>query len=201
MGNKDPINTSLADALFTRVQQRVLGLLFSQPERSYAATELIRLAGVGTGAVHRELARLASSGLVTMTPLGRQRRYQANRESPVFEELHGLVLKTVGLAEPLRQALAPVAERIAAAFVYGSVAKGADTATSDIDVLVLSDDLSYGELFGALQEGEVRIGRRVNPNLLTPGEWRAKREEEDHFVVSISAQPKLFVLGSEDDLR
>lgn len=103
MGMKKSQDSSLADALFTRVQQRVLGLLFAQPDRSFLATEVIRLANVGTGAVHRELGKLAGSGLVTVTAVGRQRHYQANRASPIFLDLHGLVLKTVGLAEPLRR--------------------------------------------------------------------------------------------------
>jgi predicted nucleotidyltransferase len=190
----------LADALFTRVQQRVLGILFSNPDRSFPATELIALAGVGTGAVHRELTRLVESGLVTVTPVGKQRRYQANRQSPVFPELHGLVQKTVGLAEPLRRALAPLATRIRIAFVYGSVAKGSDTARSDIDLMVIADDLSYAEVFGALQEAEKAIGRSVNPNLLTAEEWSTRKREEGHFVDRVAAQPQVFVIGAENDL-
>jgi len=200
MGIKEPQDTSLADALFTRVQQRVLGLLFAQPDRSFLATEVIRLANVGTGAVHRELGKLASSGLVTVTPVGRQRHYQADRASPIFPELHGLVLKTVGLAEPLREALAPLAPQIAVAFVYGSVAKGTDTSRSDVDLMVLADDLAYADLYAALEEAETRIGRRVNPNLLAAKEWRHKRAEESHFVQSIAAQAKIFILGGEHDL-
>jgi Nucleotidyltransferase domain. len=200
MGIKEPRDASLADALFTRVQQRVLGLLFAQPDRSFLATEVIRLANVGTGAVHRELGKLVSSGLVTVTPLGRQRHYQADRASPIFPDLHGLVLKTVGLAEPLREALTPLAKQITVAFVYGSVAKGTDTSRSDVDLMVLSDDLAYAELFTALQGAEERLGRRVNPNLLTVQEWRNKRAEESHFVSSIAAQAKIFILGSENDL-
>lgn len=200
MGIKESQDTSLVDALFTRVQQRVLGLLFAQPDRSFLATEVIRLANVGTGAVHRELGKLASSGLVTVTPVGRQRHYQADRTSPIFPDLHGLVLKTVGLAEPLREALARVAPQIMVAFVYGSVAQGTDTSRSDVDLMVLSDDLAYAELYAALQEAEVRIGRRVDPNLLTAQEWRHKRAEESHFVQSIAAQAKIFILGSENDL-
>lgn len=193
-------DSSLADALFTRVQQRVLGLLFAQPDRSFLATEVIRLANVGTGAVHRELGKLAGSGLVTVTAVGRQRHYQANRASPIFLDLHGLVLKTVGLAEPLREALTPLAEQITVAFVYGSVAKGTDTTRSDVDLMVISNDLAYAELFAALQGAEERIGRRVNPNLLTTGEWRKKRAEESHFVSTIAAQVKIFILGSVNDL-
>jgi predicted nucleotidyltransferase len=200
MGISKAKKASLVDALFTRGQQRVLGILFSDPDRSFPATELIALAGVGTGAVHRELARLTESGIVTMTPVGKQRRYQANRQSPVFSELHGLVVKTVGLIEPLRQALAPMAARIQVAFVYGSVAKGSDTATSDIDLLILADDVSYAEAFGALRDAEKVIGRSVNPNLLTLEEWRARKGAESHFVERVAAQPKIFVIGAESDL-
>ena len=132
-------HSSLADALFTNTQQRVLGLLFGQPDRSYYATEIISLAGSGSGAVQRELARLEQSGLVTMRRIGTQKHYQANPASPLYSELCSIAMKTVGLAEPLREALAPLAEKIIAAFVYGSIAKRADTSTSDIDLMIVSD--------------------------------------------------------------
>jgi hypothetical protein len=99
----------LADALFGRVQQRVLCLLFGQPDRRFQSAELIRLAKGGTGAVHRQLGRLAAAGLVSTTRTGNQKHYQARRDSPVFEELHGLVVKTVGVVDPLRRALVPMA--------------------------------------------------------------------------------------------
>jgi len=197
---KDTQDASLAGALFTRVQQRVLGLLFAQPDRSFSATEVIRLARVGTGAVHRELGKLAASGLVTVTPVGRQRHYQANRASSIFPDLHSLVLKTVGLAEPLREALSPLSEQITVAFVYGSVANGTDTTRSDVDLMVLADDLAYAEVFAALQSAEESIGRRVNPNLLTTKEWKKKRAEESHFVSNVFAQEKIFIVGSQNDL-
>lgn len=196
MGIASDRRTGLADALFTRGQQRVLGILFSQPERSFPATELIALADMGTGAVHRELTRLAHSGLVTVTPVGRQRRYQANRASPIFGELHGLVLKTFGLAEPLRKALTGLADRVDLAFVYGSVAKGTDTASSDIDLMVVSDDVTYGEVFGALQEVEHSLGRTVNPSLLTVSEWRDRKADKHHFVGKVDDQPKLVIMGA-----
>ena len=123
---------SLADALFSNIQQRVLAYVFGQPERSFFATELIKLAGGGSGAVQRELARLADSGLVTVSRVGTQKHYQANPKAPIFSELCAIAQKTVGLAEPLRSALKPLAKRTAAAFVYGSVAKKQDTAASDI---------------------------------------------------------------------
>lgn len=192
--------TSLADALFSNVQQRVLAYLFGQPERSFFATELIKLAGGGSGAVQRELARLEDSGLVMVTRLGTQKHYQANPKSPIFSELCGIAQKTVGLAEPLREALKPLAKRIDAAFVFGSVAKRNDTAASDIDVLVLSDSVEYADVFAVLQSAETKLGRTVNPTVYTPPNWRRKRKDGNAFVVRVSAQPKIFLLGSEEDL-
>ena len=192
--------TSLADALFSTIQQRVLAYLFGQPERSFFATEMIKLAGGGSGAVQRELARLVDSGLVTVTRLGTQKHYQANPKSPIFAELRSIAQKTVGLAEPLREALAPLAKRITATFVYGSVAKRSDTAASDIDVLVLSDSVDYADVFAALQAAEAKLGRTVNPTVYTPANWRKKRKEGNAFVVKVAAQPKVFLIGTEEDL-
>jgi Polymerase beta, Nucleotidyltransferase len=158
MGTELALSTRLADALFSPVQQRVLALLFGQPGRSFRSAELIALADSGTGAAHRQLMRLADSGLITVTRSGHQKHYQANPESPVFSELHGLVVKTIGLAGPLAEALEPFRERIQAAFVYGSIAKGSDTARSDIDLMVISDDLAYPDAYSALQEIELSWG-------------------------------------------
>jgi predicted nucleotidyltransferase len=192
--------TGLAGALFTPVQQRVLALLFGQPDRRFQSAEIIRLAASGTGAVHRLLQKLAGAGLVNATRDGNQKYYQANREAPIFEELHGLVIKTVGLVEPVRVALEPLASRIAAAFVFGSVAKGSDRATSDLDLLVIADDLDYADLYDALQAAEQELARPVNPTLMSRAEWRRKRAEPDSFTARVAAQPKLFVFGGEDDL-
>jgi len=190
----------LADALFTPVQQRVLRLLFSQPDRRYQSAELIRLARGGVGAVHRQLARLASSGLVTVTRTGNQKHCPANRDSPVFEDLHGLIVKTVGVAEPLRRALGPTAKAIRAAFVYGSLAKGTDRAGSDIDLMVISDSLTYPDVFQAVQGAEATLGRPINPTVMTPAQWRIKHSKSDSFVAKVASQPRIFVIGSDDDL-
>jgi predicted nucleotidyltransferase len=198
--SKAPRRTSLADALFSTTQQRVLAYLFGQPERSFFATELIRLAGGGSGAVQRELARLVDSGLVTVSRVGTQKHYQANPKSPIFAELCAIAQKTVGLAEPLREALTPLAKRITAAFVFGSVAKRSDTAASDIDVLVLSDSVDYADVFAALQPAEAKLGRTVNPTVYTPANWRKKRKGGNAFVVKVAAQPKAFLIGTEEDL-
>lgn len=190
----------LADALFSSTQQRVLGMLFGQPDRSFYATELINLLGVGSGAVQRELARLEQSGLVTVRKVGTQKHYQANPDSPVFHELSGLITKTVGLAEPLREALEPFAGRINVAFIYGSVARGSDTASSDIDLMLISEGLGYADVFETLQAAETRLGRPVNPTIYTPSEWTEKVKSSSGFAAKVAARPKLFLIGSEQDL-
>jgi predicted nucleotidyltransferase len=195
-----PSHAGLVAALFTPVQARVLGLLFGQPERRYQSAELIRLAQGGTGAVHRQLARLADAGLVTVTRSGNQKHYQARRDSPVFHELHGLVVKTVGLVEPVRQALWDLRRDIRAAFIYGSVAKGTDRATSDIDLMVISDALDYTALYAALAQAEAALGRRINPTVVTRRDWKRKRAAADSFVKRISAARRVFVFGSDDEL-
>lgn len=193
-------STRLADALFTPVQQRVLALIFGQPARSFRSSELIALADSGTGAVHRQLVRLAETGLVTITRVGNQKHYQANRDSPVFTELHGLVIKTMGLVGPLEKALTPFRERLDAAFVYGSIAKGTDTAQSDIDLMVICDDLAYSDLYDALQEAEATLQRRVQVSLATATEWKRKLTEGNPFFTKVQAQPKVLIFGSPNGL-
>ena len=196
----DFLESGLANALFTPVRQRVLALLFGQPQRRYQSSELIRLANSGTGAVHRILTRLAVADLVSVEKVGNQKYYQANVDSPIFEELAGLVRKTVGLVGPLRIALDPLKERIVAAFVYGSIAKGTERAGSDIDLMVIADDIDYAELFRALPGVESTLARTVNPNLMTCSEWQSKRDEPDSFAARVASQPVLFVVGNEDVL-
>lgn len=192
---------SLADALFSKVKQRVLGVLFGSPGRSFYANEVIALADSGTGAIQRELTRLADAGLVTVRRIGKQKHYQANPDSPVFEELRGLVLKTCGVADVLKEGLAPLAGKVQAAFVYGSVARGDDTAASDIDLLVLSGSLTHADLFEALETASRRLGRKVNPSVYSPEEFADRIAHDNAFVKRILSQPKLWLVGHERDLR
>ncbi len=190
----------LADALFAKVQQRVLGVLFGNPHRSFYANEVIALARSGTGAVQRELMRLEASGLVTAHRVGKQKHYQANAASPVFTELRALILKTVGLMDVLRAALAPVSKSIRAAFVYGSIAKGEDTATSDIDLMLVSERLTYADLFATLEDASAQLGRKVAPTIYSPKELARRIKQDNAFVTRVMAQPKLWLVGSESDL-
>ena len=193
--------TSTADALFPAVRQRVLAVLFGSPDRSFYANELIALARSGTGAVQRELASLLAAGLVTVRDQGNQKHYQANAASPVFAELRGLVLKTVGLADVLRAALAPLEDQVAAAFVYGSVARREDTAASDVDVLIVSDALGYAEVFGALEGAAQTLGRTINPTLYTRAELARRRAQDNAFVTRVLDQPRIWLMGDEEVLR
>ena len=200
LGAKPVSGGSLADALFTKTQQRVLRVLFGKPERSFYASELIRDAGTGSGAAQRELARLEESGLIVARRIGNQKHYQANAVSPLFSELRNIVLKTVGLAEPLRDALKPVVSGIRAAFVYGSVAKATDQASSDIDLMVVSDSLTYSEVFGVLDEVSRTLRRQVNPTVYSAAEFSKRAKNENAFVTRVLEGPKVWVIGSEHDL-
>lgn len=200
MGSEAIANTALAQALFSTVQLRVLGLLFGQPERSYQGAELIRLARSGDGAVHRVLTRLAESGLVTATRVGNQKFYQANADSPIFPELRGLIVKTVGMTVPLQAALAPFADRISAAFVYGSMAKGTDTAKSDVDLMIVGDGLDYPNLYTALQGAEAVLHRPVNPTIYAVKEFSKRKRAGNSFLQRVLDQPRLWVIGSDDAL-
>jgi len=201
MGTISTDAISLSNALFSKVQQRVLALIFGQPERSFYTSEIKRNVNSRTGAVERELSRLQRSGLVSIERIGNQKHYRANSQSPIFAELHSLVIKTVALTEPLRKSLEPYSDKIKAAFVYGSVAKGMDTARSDIDLLVIGDELSYSELYAALQHVENALARKVSPTFLCPKDWRRKASDKGSFISKVNALPKIFVLGSEKDLQ
>ena len=199
MGTKEK-RTGLGEALFSGVQQRVLGVLFANHERSFYGNELLRLAKTGRGALQRELDGLVRAGLVMQRAIGKQKHYQANPESPIFSELRSIVVKTFGVADVLRQALLPFADRIKAAFIYGSVAKGTDTATSDIDLFVISDTLSYQDIFEAVQEAENNLARKVNPTIYSARELARKRAQKNSFVVRVLQRPKIFLIGSDGDL-
>jgi predicted nucleotidyltransferase len=190
--------TSVADALFSKVRQRVLAVLFGAPDRSFYTNEVIGLAQSGAGAVQRELADLAAAGLLSVRKQGNQKHFQANSASPVFAELRSLVLKTSGLADVLRAALLPLAPQITLAFVFGSMAKQQDTAASDVDLLVVSDTLGYGDVFGALEAASQTLGRTINPALYTVADFKARRLGDNAFINRVMQQPKIWLIGQEE---
>lgn len=188
----------MADALFSRTQQRVLSLLYGQPERSYPLMELIELASSGRGAVQREVQRLTESGLVTVTAQGRQRVFQANRKAPIFNALREIVKKLAGIEGALRDALDPIVDKIDVALLYGSVAKRSDTATSDIDVLIVSDVLTLEDVFAALQGAEKELGRSVSPTLYSRDEFLKRRRSRQPFLSKVLAGDYVTLVGSLD---
>jgi predicted nucleotidyltransferase len=195
------LSTGLAGALFSTVQRRVLGRIFSDPGRTYYKSEIVRDLHSGTGAVTRELEKLEQSGLVLVEHVGNQKHYRANKKSPIYHELLGIVQKTVGLHDPLREALAPLANQIKLAFVYGSIAKGTDSARSDIDLMVVGDNLTYSDLYAGLHKAEETLSRPINPTILEREEWRKRRKGENPFLQKVLHQPKIFIVGSEADLN
>ena len=195
-----PSVNGMADALFSTTKQKVLAYLFGHPDRSFYVSEMIALAGSGSGAVQRELSRLAQSGLATMKRIGKQTHYQANTESPIFKDLRNIVDKTVGLVGPIQAALAPLQHDIIAAFIYGSVAKRKDHADSDVDVMIVSDTLTYADTFSALEAATSRIRRPVNPHLCSYEELSQLLQSDNAFIRRVLEQPKLWIIGSDDDI-
>ena len=186
---------SLASALFTESQSRVYHWLFGQPKRGYHLSELRRLTGLGSASLQRELNRLVDVGLVDAERVGNMRRFQANPHSPVYEELVSLTRKTLG-AEPLvREALRPLVPSLKAAWIFGSVAKRTDTAQSDIDLMLVGDNLMLSTVLEILLPLEAQLGRKINPTCYTPADFERRRAEPDSFVNRVLAQDIIPLIG------
>ena len=192
---------SMVDALFSKTQQNVLALIYGQPEQSFYTNEIIRKSGGGSGAVQRELSRLVRSGLATVKRIGSQNHYQANPDAPLFEELCSIVNKTVALVEPIKTVLQPVLKHIKLAFVYGSVAKRSDTASSDIDLMIISDSLTYAEVFSALEEVSSKLQRSIQPTIYSLDELTKRIQSDNSFIKRVLEQPKIWIIGKESELQ
>ncbi len=192
----------MSDALFSKVQQRVLGLIFGQLELDFNTNEIIRLTQSGAGAVQRELEKLAADGLVIVKQVGNQKRYQANKTTPLYDEIRGIVLKTFGLADILKNTLKSLfAKHVIFAFIYGSIAKQQETSQSDIDLMLIGDDLTYADIFKLLQKAEKQLGRTINPTFYSPSDWKRKNKEHNNFINQIIKQPKIFLEGNDHELK
>lgn len=190
---------NLSSALFGRTRRAVLALLYGHPDESFFLRQVARATGSGLGSVQRELKRLSDAGIIARVEHGRQVYYRANRQSPIFGELQGLVMKTVGLADVLRETLSSVAEEVDVAFVYGSQATGEATASSDVDLLVVGD-ADEMRLHRAVREAEKHLGRSVNYTLLSRREFARRRKEKGGFLARVLAGPKIPVLGAADEV-
>ena len=191
---------TVSTTLFNKTQRGLLSLFFVRPDQSFYLRQVVRTAGIGQGATQRELARWVEAGLLLRTQQGNQVHFQANPASPVFGELKSLAVKTAGVADVLRDALAGLAEQISVAFVYGSMARGTENARSDVDLVVIGT-VGFGEITHALRTVHDIIGREVNPTVYPVREFRAKLQAGHHFVTSIMQTPKIYLMGDERELK
>jgi predicted nucleotidyltransferase len=187
---------STAAFLLGKTRSAVLGALLLRPEVSLHVHELARLTGASPGSLHRDLRAMAQLGLLVRQEVGRQVHYRANVDSPVFGELAGLLRKTAGLADVLREVLAPLAARIERAFVYGSMARGTEHAHSDVDLMIIGD-VDFGDAVVALAPAQEKLRREINPTVLTTGEFGMKLKQRDGFISQVWKGPKLWLIGDE----
>lgn len=189
------ICSAIGDALFTKTQQRVLGLLYGRPEQTFYLNEIVRLAAVGKGSVSRELEKLCAAGLLTVSRQGNQNHYRANANNPIFNELKAITQKTFGVVDIIKAALVPLLPQLSRAFIYGSVAQGTEHAGSDIDLMLVGDDISYSEVMDLLAPAEKQLGRTINPTLYTVAEFTDRKTNHQPFIQRVMEQPKLWLVG------
>lgn len=190
---------SIATALFSESQSKVFRWLFGQPGRAFHLSELRRLTGLGSASLQRELNRLTDAGLVQSERVGNLRRFQANPQSPVYSELVALTRKTVGMEPLLREALLPLFPRLKSAWIFGSVAKQIDTAQSDIDIMLIGENLLLTDILMHLTPLESQLGRKINPTCYSPADFERRRAEPDSFVNRVLSQPMLPLIGNIDE--
>ena len=190
--------SSLSELLFpNRYRRQVLALLLMQPDQKMHLRELARQTQAAPGTLKKELDALCHVGLLTSERVGNQVHFQANQGHPVFTELQALVRKTTGLADVLRQALQPLGEQVVLALVFGSMASGSTHAGSDVDLLVVGS-ASFAQVGEATYAAQAQLGREINPKVMTPAEWAARRAEGNPFVQELLAKPHILLIGSLD---
>lgn len=195
-----PVTSTLASILFKDYRRRVLGLLLLHPEEQYHVREIARLTGTVAGTLHKELSALAEAGILSKETIGNQVQYRANQDCTIFPELASILRKTSGVVDVLAEALIPVKDKIDLAFVFGSVAKGKETAGSDIDVLIVGD-ATFTEVVKALYKVQDTLGREINPKVYSKDEWESTLESKDAFIKDMLINPKLFIVGTANDLK
>jgi predicted nucleotidyltransferase len=190
----------LGTLFFGTYRRQVLGLLLLHPDESFHLREIARVTNTQPGTLRRELSQLAEAGVLSRERVGNLVRYKADSTCPVFDELRGIIKKTSGVADVIRSAMAPLGSKVALAFVYGSVASGAERRASDIDVMVVGS-ASFEEVVKALHSSQEELRREINPTVVGPAEFRSKAAEKGSFVARVLKEPKLFIQGTEHDLR
>jgi predicted nucleotidyltransferase len=174
-------------------------MLLLHPEESLHGREIARRTGLPAGTLTRELKRLADVGLLKRDRRGNQLIYSANRSSPIFSELAGILRKTSGLADVVAAALEPLSGRINVALIFGSVARGTETEGSDVDVLIIGS-VDFGTIIDALHPAQQQLAREINPKVFTAAEWKSKLTAKNPFVLDVLANTKIFLIGDEHEL-
>ena len=191
---------STSDLLFpNQYRRKVLGLLLMRPDQQIHLRELARVIGAAPGTLKKELDALCEAGLLRAERVGNQVRFCANTAHPVFPELQALIRKTIGLADALRLSLAPLAGRIDAAFIFGSMASGTESAGSDIDHMVVGD-AGFAEIVDATYAAQATLGREINPKVMSASEWQAKKAERNAFLQDVLNKPRIMLIGDADAL-
>ena len=190
----------LETILGSKLRSKVLGWLFTHPDERYFVRQLTSLLREDSTNVSRELIRLEKTGVLVSTKEGKQKYYQANRKSPIYDELHGLIIKTTGVADVLRSALAPATERIKVAFVFGSIASGNEDKASDIDMIIIGE-ISFGDVSSLLHEAEEQLGREINPVVYSQQEFNTRVAQQQNFVTNVLNNEKIFIIGDEYELK
>lgn len=191
--------SQLSNALFTITQQKVLGLLFTQPDKSFYIKEILRLTGMGVATIKRELDRMRAAGILRMTKIGNQHHYQANPECPIYFELSGIIKKTSGAVGSISSVLSSLTGRIDWAFIYGSVASGKETTGSDIDLMIIGD-ISFSQVAGLLYPVQKTLGREINPKIYSRKEWVLMKKNRNAFVNELLSKPRMDVTGDNRGL-
>lgn len=190
----------LSKVLFGQTRRSVLALLFGHADEQFYLREIARRGGTGIGATQRELGQLTEAGLISRVRRGHQIYYQANRKNPIFSELKSILVKTSGVRGILLEGLTSLEDRIKLAFVFGSIARGEEKASSDVDLMVVGE-VSFTDVVSALGQIEAKLGREVNPTVYGPREFREKLAAKNHFLSTIAKEKKLFVIGDEREFR
>ena len=189
----------LSSYLFNKTRRGLLALLFGRPDESFYVNQIVQLLDSGSGAVQRELKMMAEAGVVVREKKGNLVYYRANSKSPIFNELKGIVRKTFGVADVIRQSLATVADKIRVAFIFGSVARSADDRASDIDIMVVGE-VSFGEVSSSISQAEKTIQREINPVVYSVEEFKQKIKEDHYFVKTVIEEEKIFIIGEDSEL-
>jgi len=190
----------IASTLFGKTRRRVLGLLFTYPDRKFYVREIIEKVGCGHSTVQRELVKLENAGLISMEITGQHLFFSANKSSPVFQELHSMMIKTYGLADVIRNSLDEISNKIEFAFIFGSYASGTLRSTqSDVDLMIIGD-ISSLDIIKSLREARSTIMREINPVNYSIKEFRGNIKKSS-FIQMVLNSPMIMLIGDEDELR